>query len=61
MSSKQTGKRKKPKGTHGSLTKAGKVRHSTPRIESSFRKGISPIRKNRYKFMKMNRLKRLSV
>jgi small subunit ribosomal protein S30e len=33
--------------THGSLTKAGKVRSQTPRIESKKKKNLSPKRGSR--------------
>ena len=33
--------------THGSLTKAGKVRSQTPRIESKKKKNLSPKRRSR--------------
>lgn len=37
--------------THGSLTKAGKVRAQTPPVDkTNFRKNPSPIRKNRRNF-----------
>jgi len=38
--------------THGSLTKAGKVRAQTPRIESAPRKSPIPRRRNRINFVK---------
>jgi len=38
--------------THGSMTKAGKVRKQTPKIEGKRRKGINPRVKNRLKYMK---------
>ena len=36
--------------THGSLTKAGKVRSQTPKIESENKKKQSPKRRNRAKY-----------
>jgi small subunit ribosomal protein S30e len=38
--------------THGSLTKAGKVRAQTPKIESTPRKSLSPRRRNRANYVK---------
>ena len=38
--------------THGSLTKAGKVRAQTPKIEGVKRKGSSPRRRNRRNYVK---------
>jgi small subunit ribosomal protein S30e len=38
--------------THGSLTKAGKVRAQTPKIEGTFRKSPIPRRRNRRNFVK---------
>jgi small subunit ribosomal protein S30e len=38
--------------THGSLTKAGKVRAQTPKIEGTPRKSTIPRRKNRANYVK---------
>ena len=38
--------------SHGSITKAGKVRSQTPKIEAKPRKGIIPRLRNRYNFEK---------
>jgi small subunit ribosomal protein S30e len=38
--------------THGSLTKAGKVRAQTPKIEGTVRKSPTPRRRNRRNFVK---------
>ncbi|MDH5769982.1 MAG: 30S ribosomal protein S30e [Candidatus Bathyarchaeota archaeon] len=38
--------------THGSLTKAGKVRHGTPNIPSTRRKRPSPKSRNRRNYRK---------
>ncbi|MEN2975366.1 MAG: 30S ribosomal protein S30e [Candidatus Caldarchaeales archaeon] len=38
--------------SHGSITKAGKVRSQTPKIEAKPRKGIIPRIRNRYNFVK---------
>jgi len=38
--------------SHGSITKAGKVRSQTPKIEAKPRKGIAPRLRNRYNFVK---------
>lgn len=38
--------------THGSMTKAGKVRKQTPKIEGKPKKGIPPRIKNRLKYIK---------
>ncbi len=46
-------------GTHGSLTKAGKVRKQTPRIEPKNKKNYHPRLKNRVKYM--NRLEKVSA
>ena len=48
-----SGFRKRPKGTHGSLTKAGKVRDSTPNIPSERKRKKIPRVKNRIKYNKM--------
>ena len=42
--------------THGSLTKAGKVRNQTPKVASSNKKSVSPRRRNlqKYKLMVSN-------
>jgi small subunit ribosomal protein S30e len=45
--------------THGSLTKAGKVRAQTPRVEKTTQNGkTSPKLKNRSKFKKMQYLQK---
>ncbi|MCW3989682.1 MAG: 30S ribosomal protein S30e [Candidatus Bathyarchaeota archaeon] len=38
--------------THGSLTKAGKVRAQTPKVEGIVRKQLPPRRKNRSNYKK---------
>ncbi len=38
--------------THGSLTKAGKVRAQTPKIEGAPRKSPTPRRRNRVNYVK---------
>lgn len=38
--------------THGSMTKAGKVRKATPKIEPKGRKNLSPRIKNRKEYIK---------
>lgn len=38
--------------THGSLTKAGKVRAQTPKIEGSHKKSPAPHRRNRTNYIK---------
>jgi len=38
--------------SHGSITKAGKVRSQTPKIEAKPKKGIIPRIRNRYNFEK---------
>ena len=38
--------------SHGSITKAGKVRSQTPKIEAKPRKGVIPRIRNRYNFVK---------
>lgn len=38
--------------THGSLTKAGKVRAQTPRIDGAIKKSPSPRRRNRRNYVK---------
>ncbi|MES0324589.1 MAG: 30S ribosomal protein S30e [Candidatus Bathyarchaeia archaeon] len=38
--------------THGSLTKAGKVRAQTPKVDRMERKGLSPRKSNRSKYSK---------
>jgi small subunit ribosomal protein S30e len=45
--------------THGSLTKAGKVRGQTPKVESRERLGIIGIVRNRENFRKRFILKRV--
>ncbi|MHA2224248.1 MAG: 30S ribosomal protein S30e [Candidatus Hodarchaeales archaeon] len=39
-------------GSHGSLTKAGKVRNQTPKVQARHRKGITPSRRNKRNFIK---------
>ncbi len=39
-------------GSHGSLTKAGKVRNQTPRVEARPRKGLTPSLRNKKNFIK---------
>jgi len=39
--------------THGSLTKAGKVRNQTPRLAPRERKSLSPRVRNRLKYEKL--------
>lgn len=38
--------------THGSLTKAGKVRAQTPKVEGATRKSMTPRRRNRANYVK---------
>ncbi|MCL7384036.1 MAG: 30S ribosomal protein S30e [Thaumarchaeota archaeon] len=38
--------------SHGSITKAGKVRSQTPKIEARPKKGVIPRIRNRYNFTK---------
>ncbi len=38
--------------THGSMTKAGKVRKQTPKIPGKERKGLPPRIRNRQRFIK---------
>ncbi|MCS7125755.1 MAG: 30S ribosomal protein S30e [Aigarchaeota archaeon] len=38
--------------SHGSITKAGKVRSQTPKIEAKPKKSIIPRIRNRYNFIK---------
>ncbi len=38
--------------THGSMTKAGKVRKQTPKIPAKPRKGLPPRVRNRQKFLR---------
>ncbi|MCX8187847.1 MAG: 30S ribosomal protein S30e [Nitrososphaeria archaeon] len=38
--------------SHGSVTKAGKVRSQTPKIEAKPKKGMIPRLRNRYNFEK---------
>ena len=38
--------------THGSLTKAGKVRAQTPRIEGIEKKSMSPRKRNKSNYLK---------
>ncbi|MHB8566565.1 MAG: 30S ribosomal protein S30e [Nitrososphaerales archaeon] len=44
--------------THGSLTKAGKVRSQTPKIQGKVRIGPIPKERNRRTYMKRYQLKR---
>ncbi len=37
--------------THGSMTKAGKVRKQTPKIEGKQRKGLPPRVRNRIRYI----------
>lgn len=39
-------------GSHGSLTKAGKVRNQTPKVEARPRKGPTPSLRNKRNFIK---------
>ena len=39
-------------GSHGSLTKAGKVRNQTPKVEGRKRKGVAPILRNKKNYIK---------
>jgi small subunit ribosomal protein S30e len=39
-------------GSHGSLTKAGKVRNQTPKVEARKRKGLTPSLRNKKNFKK---------
>ena len=39
-------------GSHGSLTKAGKVRNQTPKVEARARKGLTPSRRNKKNYFK---------
>ncbi len=39
-------------GSHGSLTKAGKVRNQTPKVEGRKRKGVTPILRNKKNYIK---------
>ncbi|PWI48628.1 30S ribosomal protein S30 [Candidatus Heimdallarchaeota archaeon B3_Heim] len=39
-------------GSHGSLTKAGKVRNQTPKVEGRKRKGLTPILRNKKNYIK---------
>lgn len=45
--------------THGSLTKAGKVRGQTPKVQSRERYGIISIMRNKENFRKRFELKRV--
>ncbi|MCQ5376857.1 MAG: 30S ribosomal protein S30e [Candidatus Methanomethylicia archaeon] len=38
--------------SHGSLTKAGKVRSQTPKVPAKERHGLSPLHRNRKNFLK---------
>ncbi len=38
--------------SHGSITKAGKVRSQTPKIEAKPRKGVIPRIRNKFNFTK---------
>jgi len=51
MSIRKGGKR----GTHGSLTKAGKVRDQTPQLQGIKRKKSSPIRSNKKAYKRLMR------
>ena len=42
-------------GSHGSLTKAGKVRKSTPRFEAKPRKNLPPRVRNRKEFLRLKK------
>ena len=44
--------------THGSLTKAGKVRNQTPKITLNKKKSQGPLRRNHRKYVKMLENKR---
>ncbi len=44
--------------THGSLTKAGKVRNQTPKITLNKKKSRGPLRSNHRKYVKMLENKR---
>lgn len=46
--------------THGSLTKAGKVRGQTPKVQARERHGIISIMRNKENFRKRFELKRVS-
>ncbi|NHJ02766.1 MAG: 30S ribosomal protein S30e [Candidatus Heimdallarchaeota archaeon] len=39
-------------GSHGSLTKAGKVRNQTPKVEARTKKGLTPILRNKKNYVK---------
>ncbi|MFX0015566.1 MAG: 30S ribosomal protein S30e [Promethearchaeota archaeon] len=39
-------------GSHGSLTKAGKVRNQTPKVEARPRKGLIPSLRNKKNYFK---------
>ncbi len=39
-------------GSHGSLTKAGKVRNQTPKVEARNRKGLIPSLRNKKNYIK---------
>jgi len=39
-------------GSHGSLTKAGKVRNQTPKVEARTRKGLIPSQRNKKNYIK---------
>lgn len=39
-------------GSHGSLTKAGKVRNQTPKVEARPRKGLTPSLRNKKNYIK---------
>jgi len=38
--------------SHGSLTKAGKVRSQTPKVQGKERVGLSPLHRNRKNYLK---------
>lgn len=49
---KQSSGKKGGRGTHGSLTKSGKVRSQTPKIEkSSTKKHQGPLQRNRIEYI----------
>jgi len=59
---RQSTRKKGGKGTHGSTTKAGKVRMQTPKIPKTIglRKKAFPRKRNRRNYEKRERLKRTS-
>ena len=44
--------------THGSLTKAGKVRNETPKLASNKKKKQAPLRGNHSRYLRMLKNKR---